>query len=305
MSSNFKHIGLYKCECGKEFTSSQAFNGHKGHCEIHQISKYGSLDKLIEHNKKCTEIPRQFAIKAIKKKAKEKAKERKVQKNLKWLSEQHTCEKCGKVMTIKYGSGRFCSSECAHSRVITKKQRDLISTKLKGNKNNFKKVYCSNCGCELISDKEKYRKFCYTCKPKSRYTEDGKVIVSPQLHEKLSRAGRNSAKIQSEIRRSKNEIYFCELCENYFKDVKHNEPMFNGWDADVIIEDIRYAVLWNGKWHYEKITKKHSVEQVQNRDKIKLGEIVKAGYTPYIIKDMGKYNKEFVESEFNKFISSL
>ena len=129
--------------------------------------------------------------------------------------------------------------------------------------------------------------------------------MSPQLHEKLSRAGRNSVKVQSEIRRSKNEIYFCELCENYFKDVKHNEPMFNGWDADVIIEDIRYAILWNGKWHYEKITKKHSVEQVQNRDKIKLGEIVKAGYTPYIIKDMGGYNKKFVESEFNKFISSL
>ena len=61
------------------------------------------------------------------------------------------------------------------------------------------------------------------------------------------------------------------------------------------------AVLWNGKWHYQKITKKHSLKQVQNRDKIKLKEIVKAGFTPYIIKDEGVENKAFVEAEFVKF----
>jgi hypothetical protein len=82
--------------------------------------------------------------------------------------------------------------------------------------------------------------------------------------------------------------------------VLSNEPIFNGWDADIIIEDYKIAVLWNGKWHYEKITKKHSVAQVQNRDKIKIKEIIKTGYTPYIIKDMGRENKEFVIEEFNK-----
>lgn len=50
--------------------------------------------------------------------------------------------------------------------------------------------------------------------------------------------------------------------------------MFNGWDADIIIPNIKVAVLWNGKWHYEQIKKGHSVKQVQNRDKIKLKEIV-------------------------------
>jgi hypothetical protein len=43
------------------------------------------------------------------------------------------------------------------------------------------------------------------------------------------------------------------------------------------------------------------IEKTQARDKIKLNEIVKFGYTPYIIKDMGHEDKEFVESEFNKF----
>jgi hypothetical protein len=30
--------------------------------------------------------------------------------------------------------------------------------------------------------------------------------------------------------------------------------------------------------------------------------IEKMGYTPYIIKDMGKYNKKFVEQEFEIFM---
>ena len=29
------------------------------------------------------------------------------------------------------------------------------------------------------------------------------------------------------------------------------------------------------------------------------------GYTPYVIKDMGKYNPEFVKSEYEKFIKII
>ena len=38
---------------------------------------------------------------------------------------------------------------------------------------------------------------------------------------------------------------------------------------------------------------------------IKLNEIIKCGYTPYIIKDMGKYNKKFVEEQFNLFLKNI
>ena len=104
-------------------------------------------------------------------------------------------------------------------------------------------------------------------------------------------------------RRSKNEKLFCELCEQHFTNVENNKPIFNGWDADIIVHDNKTAVLWNGKWHYEKLTEKHSVSQVQNRDRIKMTEITKFGYTPYVIKDMGKFDEEFVKSEFQKFIA--
>ena len=130
-------------------------------------------------------------------------------------------------------------------------------------------------------------------------------IISPEQREKLSLGGRHSVEIQGDKRRSKNEIEFCKLCEEYFDNVKHNECIFNGWDADIIIEDIKFAVLWNGPWHYKQITKSHSVKQTQNMDKIKVKEIEECGWTLYIIKDMGKANKDFVKEKFNEFLKYL
>ena len=51
--------------------------------------------------------------------------------------------------------------------------------------------------------------------------------------------------------------------------------------------------------------KKGSLKQIQNRDKIKISEIIKAGYKPYVIKDMGKYNPAFVKEEYEKFKSQV
>lgn len=40
-----------------------------------------------------------------------------------WELERHLCECCGKPMTEFYGSGRFCSEYCAHSREHTEESR--------------------------------------------------------------------------------------------------------------------------------------------------------------------------------------
>ena len=103
------------------------------------------------------------------------------------------------------------------------------------------------------------------------------------------------------------KILIVEWLKKFFniENVFHNKPIFNGWDADIILPKIKYAILWNGKWHYEQIKKQHSVEQVQNRDNIKINEIKKCGWVPYVIKDMGKYNKAFVNEQFNIFINYL
>lgn len=120
-----------------------------------------------------------------------------------------------------------------------------------------------------------------------------------------TKGGKASAIKQSQVRRSKNEIKLADLCENYFDNVMTNKAIFNGWDADIIIEDYKIAILWNGKWHYEKITKSHSVEQVQTRDNIKISEIIKSGYIPYVIKDMGKEDENFVNKQFEVLLEYI
>jgi hypothetical protein len=109
---------------------------------------------------------------------------------------------------------------------------------------------------------------------------------------------------RSQIRRSKNEILFAELCKKHFNNVECNIPMFNGWDADVIFPDLKIAVLWDRQWHFSeiKIKSNHSPAQMKNRDKFKRENIEKLGYTHYTVKDPAKYNPKFVETEFEKFI---
>jgi len=212
----------------------------------------------------------------------------------KTTSEIVECKKCGKQFKkqqkeIKKHPNHFCSHSCSASynntkrikKKFVKKEIILHTKECEYCKNEFtttsRTIFCSRC-CRIKNNNKS--------QPKLSFSE----------------CGRRSVAKQKETRRSKNEKLFFKLCQNYFKDVKSNEPIFNGWDADVIIEDIQVAILWNGKWHYEKITEKHSVKQVQNRDNIKIKEIENYGYTPYIIKDMGKFNEKFVKEQFENFL---
>lgn len=183
-------------------------------------------------------------------------------------------------------------------------------------------AYCVDCGKELIIYKRASSKTCRCDNCRKNHIRQRRLQYrlnflnndyeihfgrkySKESWLALHNGGCKGIQHQGDLRRSKNEIEFCKLCEEYFDNVKHNECIFNGWDADVIIEDIKFAVLWNGPWHYKQITKSHSVKQTQNRDKIKIKEIKESGWTPYIIKDMGKANKDFVKEKFDEFLKYL
>lgn len=286
---------MHICECGKEFDNAQKFNGHKSHCKVH-LEAVGKLDDY-EHRKASYKNQLLANHKIIINNKKEAFN----QKLASWLATNPHCEKCGKVMTEKFGSGRFCSRACANSRKLS----DETKAKIHATAARNHKFYTININAEkarlLYNEKPNFCKICGKQLPyELRYR---KTCSSECLSETFKAAGICSA--QKRVLRSKNEIYFCELCEKYFKNVKHNEPIFNGWDADIIIEDIKYAILWNGPWHYKKITASHCLRQVQNRDAIKLIEIEKSGYVSYIIKDDGKYNPKFVEEQFNIFINII
>lgn len=195
----------------------------------------------------------------------------------------YLCEICNKETEEVYGSGRFCSFSCKQ-KYARSQQGEIIPD-----------ANCKYCNKEF-HPKTRNGMFCTRqCHITYQRTNEQYKL---ECRSRGSKGGKISA--QSQQRRSKNEIYFAELCETQY-DILTNEPIFNGWDADVIIPDLKIAVLWNGVWHYKKITQKHSLKQVQNRDKIKHNEIVKYGYIPYIIKDLGCHKKKFVEEEFQKF----
>jgi hypothetical protein len=193
-----------------------------------------------------------------------------------------SCNKCGKKFEVKEREMFFpekeryyCSRSCANSRTWTDDDKKKKSDSLKGKvfehpiKNKSIKIHrfrytelkttvCKNCNNNFTHPKRRKRIFCST---------SCATTYINSTTDRCKKGGLKSCYIQQKIRRSKNEIEFSNLCKSVFENVLTNKQIFNGWDADIILTNEKIAILWNGKWHYEKITKKHSVEQVQNREK--------------------------------------
>lgn len=280
---------IYKCVCGREFMNAQQFNGHKSHCKTHQLDKYGNLDI---YNKVKSAFSSGASI--SRKRQSEKAKEKRKTSTQKWIDEKRQCENCGKIMAVFYGSGRFCSRSCANTR------QHSDETKAKIGKSGLNRVYKRDISKNVISY-ERNPNRCTQCGKALSYNIRFRKTCSDEcLHTLRSELGKKLVALQN--LRSKNEIAFCELCEQYFgkENILHNVVMFNGWDADIIIPHLKVAILWNGPWHYIEISKTQKLKQVQNRDRIKLREIINCGYRPYIIEDV-KREKNKVEKEFEMF----
>lgn len=208
------------------------------------------------------------------------------------------CEYCLIEHDEKYGSGRFCSNKCARGFSTKNKRKEInnkVSKSLKGRGNDDVTISCKNCNIDFnVTWNKRHQEFCSkSCSTKWKNLTIGMAGLGGRA---------SAAKL---TKRSKNEILFFELCDKTFNNVEHNVPMFNGWDADIILNEQKIAILWNGIWHYKKITESHSLSQVKNRDKIKLREIKNCGFTPYVIKDMGSYDPEFVNKEFNIFLKHI
>ena len=291
----------YKCEyCGKVFNSGAALGGHTSNCKKYYIKQYGSLELYT--------MIRQTQLKQRSNTILEKGEEKRNLQNQLWIDEKHECERCGKIMTEKFGTGRFCSRSCANSRQHSDDTKQKIKSGVLSSNSSYvrnrnyqqrlndqQQLYyqhpnvCKVCGVELEFDKRKNSTCCSIDCIKAMQVE----------------AGRASVQSQGDKRRSKSEILFYQLCKDQFTNVEHNVRLFNGWDADIIIHDIKYAILWNGIWHYQKIKRNQSLEQIQSRDKIKLQNIIDCGYTPYIIKDLGSFDESFVKEQFQLFVSTL
>ena len=171
----------------------------------------------------------------------------------KGLTKEVNCSICSIKFTIgKNGSSK--NSKCKDCKVIRKSKIKICIICNKSFETNTKKNCCSN--------------LCFSISRNRAGSIGGRA---------------SAAKI---IKRSKDEIALYNLCKDYFISVRHNEIIKDGWDADIIIDDYKLAILWNGPWHYKQLTfKNHSLKQVQIRDKIKTDILKSNGWTVVSFRD--------------------
>jgi ribosomal protein L37AE/L43A len=238
----------YSCICGFATDSCPSCLGHKRHCKQHLISigKYEEIKKLDARVSKIGQ-----------KASKEKANSERDCKISEWISEKHQCKTCGKIMTEKFGSGIYCCRSCANKRTHSEETKEKIrQSVINLDKSEMRKITTGrNKSMTRKNHKEEYYKhpkLCKYCNNAIPYElRDNKTCGNAEciqaLKDKGARKGgtTSAAKI---VKRSKNEIAFCELCEGHFgiDNVLHNVVMFNGWDADIILLKEKIAILWNG-----------------------------------------------------------
>lgn len=124
----------YICDCGKEFKSQKSLSAHMASCKEHYLQRDGNLNNYNSRQKNLSKskIERDKKLGICK------------EENLKiWFSEEHRCERCGKIMTEFYGSGRFCSQSCANSHDFSEDTKKALSIKLSNYAKNNPKGWAS------------------------------------------------------------------------------------------------------------------------------------------------------------------
>lgn len=194
---------------------------------------------------------------------------RKLSKPIKQLTNH--CLECNSLITDNL---KFCNHSCA-AKYNNKLRPTGHASRTTPNSNRGKNQK-TNIQYSKVS-------WCQICRTVIKHTYR-KTCSSHCLQQSFQLGGIKSASTQ--VRRSKDEIKLYDLCTIYFKSVRHNQPLVDGWDADIIIDDTKTAILWNGPWHYRQMPhKNHSLSQVQTRDKIKHTKLTAAGWNVMIFED--------------------
>lgn len=268
---------IYICTCGKQFDNSQAYNGHRCHCKQYQIETYG--EEHYQKNKelilaRCANASKTLHNTLLKKK----------QERLeKWVSEQHTCEHCGKIMTEKYGSGRFCSKICGCShRHLSENSRKKISETLKAHfektTNKKEPPKCSICGKPL--KKQPKTGLCQDC---LRYTEEGRKIrsdISQKSQKNIIAEGRHKGWQPRNIK-SKSEEYFAQILDTNKIEYKREFPVKH-INQNYLLD---FFICKNNKLVDVEIDgKQHNYKDRIKLDKIRDEFLQQKGYIIYRIK---------------------
>lgn len=195
-----------------------------------------------------------------------------------------TCEFCLQpflLVAANCSPKRFCNSTCSAKHNNSKRgpipqsQKEAISKGLRSStKNRTRKKFRHTCIiCNIKFDHPRFKKL--TC------SEACMMVVKQRSGPKLGRIMARRL-----LKRSKDEIALYRLCADTWMNTTHNEVIVDGWDADILLNDQKVAVLWNGPWHYRQLQLvNHSLSQVQTRDRLKTRKFAELGWRVFVFED--------------------
>ena len=285
----------FQCECGKEFDNPQSFNGHKSHCSVHQLAKYGNLDKLTQANKMRSQLGGKTNSKNIELK--------KLKALSQWVAEEHRCEHCGKVMIEKFGSGRFCSRTCANRHKHSEETKQKIS--IQSRKYKKKKKVCSICGKKLRGINK--TGLCMNCLNNTAEGKQVKIFLGKQGYATMKANGTHKPWQSRNIISYAERFWTKVLCDNdisYQKElaVKHeNSNYFLDFYIEVNGNKIDLEI--DGKQHQYK----DRIESDAARDNYlkSLGYIIYRISWNEINSEAGKLKMQNKIDKFLKFYKAL
>lgn len=147
-----------------------------------------------------------------------------------------SCAQCSVEFVVTHDTKRFCSKSCAATFNNLKKSTESRTKQGESLKERYR------LGLRTVKEKSEYCKFSYCIICKEVLHNKHKKLCSLDCRKKLSSInGRKSA--SKRIKRSKDEIKLFDLCISEFANVTHNVPIKDGWDADVILNDHKVAIL--------------------------------------------------------------
>lgn len=212
----------------------------------------------------------------------------------------NSCINCNSTIQ---NNKKFCNSSCAAK--FNNKNRKRSTESRQKTSQKLKEFYVKN-----PIEKQTIFKHCCVCNIEFIYKHDGRTTCSKQCSSTRRKiAGAKGGRVTSSLSfgtrsRSKNERYFSTLLSDHFNNILTNKRMFGEYDADIILEDLKIAIHWNGPFHFLPIFGSEHLNHIQTRDELRYSSIVLCGYTNYIINDQDNkgFSKLKCEEELQKLL---
>lgn len=175
-----------------------------------------------------------------------------LKEKLLWQSGVFKCEKCGKVMTTKYKSGRFCSEHCSRSHILSEESKKKQSTSLRKTmcSPEYKKKYKKK-------SKEHYKNIVDNHKKEyfenpNRCTVCGKILPYDKRYHKTCSEQclsiSQKTRVRWNIHRNQTsfaEKFFMEVLENNNIEYIHEHPVKK--DDGIHCYYLDFLITINGK----------------------------------------------------------